>query len=179
MWVLYCFLLLYHHQNTKKVKSRGEVSGSTRKIYRQKGTGGARHGARYAPQFRGGGVAFGPTGEKSSSLKINQKFKKKVLYSIIGEKFQQKQVRVIEKINLVSPKTKEANKLLGILAPQKSHILLILTPKEKNDQTITRSFRNLPTINKISDSQSLNFGEVFNSDYIIFTASAFTELGKS
>src|SRR5688572_25837269 len=87
------------HQNTKKVKSRGEVSGSTRKIYRQKGTGGARHGARYAPQFRGGGVAFGPTGEKSGSLKINQKFKKKVLYSVIGEKLQQKQVRVIEQIN--------------------------------------------------------------------------------
>ncbi|MCE8163536.1 MAG: 50S ribosomal protein L4 [Candidatus Moeniiplasma glomeromycotorum] len=167
------------HQNTKKVKSRGEVKGSTRKIYRQKGTGRARHGARYAPQFRGGGVAFGPTGIKSQPTKVNQKFKKKVLYSIIGEKLQQKQVRVIEKINLASPKTKEANKLLGILAPQKSNILLILTPQEKNDQIITRSFRNLPAINKISDSQSLNFGEVFKSDYLIFTTSAFTELTKS
>src|SRR3954462_628289 len=153
------YYLFNQRQATSKTLSRGEVKGSTRKIYRQKGTGGARHGARYAPQFRGGGVAFGPTGEKSGSLKINQKFKKKVLYSIIGEKLQQKQVRVIEKINLPSPKTKEANKLLGILAPQKSNILLILTPEEKNDQTIIRSFRNLPAINKISDSQSLSFGE--------------------
>src|SRR5579871_2484708 len=72
-------------QSTSKVKSRGEIKGSTRKIYRQKGTGGARHGARNAPQFRSGGVAFGPTGEENYSLKVNNRLKKKVLQSLLGE----------------------------------------------------------------------------------------------
>src|SRR5213078_3208321 len=63
------------HQNTAKVKTRGEVKGSTRKIYRQKGTGGARHGARYAPQFRGGGISFGPTGKENYHCQINKKVK--------------------------------------------------------------------------------------------------------
>jgi len=71
------YYLANQRQGTKKVKTRGEVKGSTRKIYRQKGTGGARHGHRYAPQFVGGGVAFGPTGEENYSLDINKKFKKK------------------------------------------------------------------------------------------------------
>jgi len=164
------------HQATKKVKTRGEVQGSTRKIYRQKGTGGARHGSRYAPQFRGGGVAFGPTGQKAQPLKVNQKFKKKVLGSLIGEKLSQKQACVIEKITLASPKTKEASKLLATLAPQKNKVLLILASQERTDSQITRSFRNLPTITKISDSQGLNLGEVFHSDYLIFTAAAITEL---
>src|SRR3954449_5977031 len=69
------YYLANQRQGTKKVKTRGEISGSTRKIYRQKGTGGARHGHRYAPQFVGGGVAFGPTGEENYSLNINKKFK--------------------------------------------------------------------------------------------------------
>jgi large subunit ribosomal protein L4 len=166
------------HQATKKVKNRGEVTGSTRKIYRQKGTGGARHGSRYAPQFRGGGVAFGPTGQKGTPLKINHKFKKKVLGSLVGEKFRQVQVKVIEKIELASPKTKLASKLLETLTPQKKNILLVLAPQEKNDQKITRSFRNLPSIAKISDSQNLNLGEVINANYLIFTTEALTELGK-
>src|SRR2546423_5866226 len=88
------------HQNTKKVKRRGEVKGSTRKIYKQKGTGGARHGARSAPQFRGGGVAFGPTGQRRGSLKVNQKLKKKVLQSLLGEKIRQQNLIVVDQITL-------------------------------------------------------------------------------
>ncbi|KLL01585.1 MAG: 50S ribosomal protein L4 [Mycoplasmataceae bacterium RC_NB112A] len=166
------------HQGTKKVKTRGEVVGSTRKIYRQKGTGRARHSSRYAPQFRGGGVAFGPTGQKSSPLKINHKLKKKMLCSVISEKFNQKQFRVIEKINLNSPKTKEANQLLNVLAPQKNRILLVLSTEEKKEPQITRSFRNLSSLRQICNSQNLNFWEVFNSDYLIFTTSALTELAE-
>ncbi|CAJ0844884.1 3818_t:CDS:2 [Entrophospora sp. SA101] len=67
--------LANQRQATSKVKSRGEVKGSTRKIYRQKGTGGARHGSRYAPQFRGGGISFGPTGQENYHCQINKKTK--------------------------------------------------------------------------------------------------------
>src|SRR3954467_15402848 len=90
--------LANQRQGTSKVKKRGEVEGSTRKIYRQKGTGGARHGARYAPQFRSGGVAFGPTGEENYSLKINNKLKKKVLQSLLGERMRKKEIFVVDNL---------------------------------------------------------------------------------
>ncbi|MCE8162635.1 MAG: 50S ribosomal protein L4 [Candidatus Moeniiplasma glomeromycotorum] len=166
------------HQATKKVKSRGEVKGSTRKIYRQKGTGGARHGARYAPQFVGGGVAHGPRGWKRKPLKINFKLKKKALQSVLGEKIQQKKISVIDQINLSSPKTKEAVKLLDTLGIEKTNLLLILTPQEKTDSKITSPFRNLPYLNKIRDSKSLNFLEVISSEHLIFTSSALNELAE-
>src|SRR3954463_14990733 len=90
------YYLFNQRQATSKTLSRGEVKGSTKKIYRQKGTGGARHGARYAPQFRGGGVAFGPQGEENYSLGINRKFKKNVLCSLLGEKMGKKEIIVLD-----------------------------------------------------------------------------------
>src|SRR2546421_9266793 len=84
------YYLANRRQGTSKVKSRGEVKGSTRKIYRQKGTGGARHGHRYAPQFVGGGVCFGPSGVKNYKIKINEKELKKALQSHLGEKMRNK-----------------------------------------------------------------------------------------
>ena len=63
------------HQNTSKVKTRGELTRTTRKMYKQKGTGNARHGSRMAPIFVGGGVAHGPTGVQPTNLKLNRKMK--------------------------------------------------------------------------------------------------------
>src|SRR4051812_43857335 len=95
--------LANQRQGTSKVKKRGEVEGSTRKIYRQKGTGGARHGARYAPQFRGGGIAFGPSGEKNYQIQVNKKVKKRALQSILSKKMENKKVIIIKAINLAQP----------------------------------------------------------------------------
>jgi large subunit ribosomal protein L4 len=171
------YYLANQRQGTKKVKSRGEVSGSTRKIYRQKGTGGARHGHRYAPQFRGGGVAFGPTGKENHSLSINKKFKKKVLQSILSEKMRNNQLIVIEKINLNNYKTKEAVNLLDALPTKKSKTLLVLAQEEENKEKITRSFRNLPYIN-VTDSKSMNSLQVLSPGYLLFTHTSFTETEK-
>ena len=109
------YYLANQRQGTKKVKTRGEIRGSTRKIYRQKGTGGARHGHRYAPQFVGGGVAFGPRGIENYSLDINKKLKKKVFQSLLGEKIWNKRLIVIDKLELSNYKTQEAEKLLNNL----------------------------------------------------------------
>src|SRR5205809_878931 len=79
------YYLANQTQGTSKVKTRGEVAGSTRKIYRQKGTGSARHGHRYAPQFRGGGVAFGPRGEKNHHS-LNKKERILAMRVILAEK---------------------------------------------------------------------------------------------
>jgi large subunit ribosomal protein L4 len=167
-------------QATSKVKSRGEIVGSTRKIYRQKGTGGARHGHRYAPQFRGGGVAFGPTGKENYSLKVNAKLKKKVFHSLLSEKMQNKEIIVVDKVNLDAYKTKEAEKFLKILPTKeidRSKTLLVLADNEENKQAITRSFRNLPYVN-ISDSKSINPNQLLLSSYLVFTHSALTETEK-
>src|SRR5947209_20200089 len=86
------YYLFNQRQATSKTKSRGEIRGSTRKIYRQKGTGGARHGARNAPQFRSGGVAFGPRGQSNFFLKVNKKFKDRVFKSILVEKLKEKKI---------------------------------------------------------------------------------------
>lgn len=172
--------LFNQRQATSKVKSRGEIAGSTRKIYRQKGTGGARHGHRYAPQFRGGGVAFGPTGKEVFSLKVNTKLKEKIFCSLLSEKMRNKEIIVIDKVKLEDYKTKEAEKLLRILPTKeiiRAKILLVLANSEENRQAITRSFRNLPYVN-ISDSKSINSNHLLTSNYLVFTHLALTETEK-
>jgi large subunit ribosomal protein L4 len=172
--------LFNQRQATSKVKSRGEIAGSTRKIYRQKGTGGARHGHRYAPQFRGGGIAFGPTGKENFSLKVNTKLKEKIFRSLLSEKMCNKAIIIIDKVKLEDYKTKEAEKFLRVLPTKeiiRAKILLVLANSEENKQEITRSFRNLPYVN-ISDSKSINSNHLLTSNYLVFTHLALTETEK-
>ena len=161
-------------QSTSKVKSRGEIKGSTRKIYRQKGTGGARHGARNAPQFRSGGVAFGPTGEENYSLKINNKLKKKVFQSLLGERMRKKEIFVVDNLTFDNYKTKEAEKFFNTLPIKKSKTLLVLASAEENKAKIIASFRNLPYVN-ISDSKLFNSSQLLSPRYLLFTHSALIE----
>ena len=171
------YYLANQRQSTSKVKSRGEVEASTRKIYQQKGTGGARHGAKSAPQFYGGGVAFGPTGQENYSLKINKKFKNQVFQSLLGEKIQKKQLIVVDNLNLTNYKTKEAEKLLEILSVKKNKTLVVLANKEENKQEIVLSFRNLPYVNT-SDSMSISPNQLLSTNYLVFTRLALTETEK-
>src|SRR4051812_31102208 len=127
-------------QATSKVKDRGEVKGSTRKIYRQKGTGGARHGSRYAPQFRGGGISFGPTGEENYHYQVNKKVKKKALQSILSKKNQAQAVMVIDQINLPVYKTKAANHLLTQLKINDKKLLIIFSTQESQNEAIKKAF---------------------------------------
>ena len=171
------YYLANQRQGTSKVKNRGEVNGSTRKIYRQKGTGGARHGHRYAPQFRGGGVAFGPRGVENHSLNINKKLRKNVFQSLLGEKMRQQGVIVVDKIELENYKTKEAKNFLNSFPSKDQKSLIILGEKEENKEKIIRSFRNLPYIS-VSDSRTVNPSQVLSPHYLIFTQSAFSEVEK-
>jgi len=150
------------------------VIGSTRKIYRQKGTGGARHGHRYAPQFVGGGICFGPSGVKNYKIKINEKELKKVFQSLLGEKMRNKELIVVDKLELDNYKTKEAKKFLNILPTKEAKTLLILAHQEENKEKIIRSFRNLTYIS-ISDSKAVNSNQLLLSSYLVFTHSALAE----
>ena len=95
--------------NTKK---RGEISGSTRKLFQQKGTGRARHGSIRSPLWRGGGVTFGPRNEKDYSKKINKKMRTKALYTVLSQKLRDNEVLFVDALNFDAPKTKDAKAIL-------------------------------------------------------------------
>ena len=103
-------------QGTHKVKERGEITGSTAKIYKQKGMGRARHGSKKVVQFKGGGVVHGPT-PRSHDYKLNSKLKKSAFRALLSTKLREGNIKVIDKLELNKIKTKDLNlkiKKLGI-----------------------------------------------------------------
>ena len=136
------------HAGNSKVKTRGEVEGSTRKIYRQKGTGMARHGARRAPIFVGGGIVHGPIGVKRT-LHLPQKMRRKALKAAISLKAQGGQVAVVESMK-DAKKTKDINTLVSAVIQekglaQKTSVLLVLSDENKNSALLGRNLANIKT----------------------------------
>lgn len=159
--------LANQRQGTLSAKTRGEVKGSGRKIYRQKGTGNARHGDRYAPIFVGGGVAFPPK-PRDFSLKISKKAKKAALFSALTKKFNDNKVIFLKGLEKIKPKTKEGEKVLKEVIPEiggrEIKILLVIPEKTKN---ILLAMRNLKGV-EIILANLINTYTVLKSDKIIF-----------
>ena len=105
--------LVNQRQGTASTKTRGEVRASTRKIYRQKGTGRARHGAITAPIFRGGGIAFGPR-SRTFELKMSKQMRKKALFSALSSKLLENKILVVD-VDSATGKTKEMHKMFAVL----------------------------------------------------------------
>ena len=161
--------LVNQRQGNVKVKTRGEVIGSTRKIYRQKGTGKARHGAIKAPIFVGGGVAHGPK-QKDYNLKFNKKEKKIALFAALSEKLKEKKIFCLEdKALTIKPKTKIFVNFLKKLLLSDKNNLIVLLKMEKNNLIL--AIRNIPGISFI-DVNSLNPYLVLKSNNIIFIESS-------
>jgi len=154
-----------------KVKSRGEIARTTAKWFRQKGTGRARHGARSAPIFVGGGVAHGPTGEQNYQLKLPKKMKKQALFSALSSKFKTNEVLVIKDLEKIEPKTKKMKTILEKLAKD-SKATIILSKKLEN---VSRAARNLKRVN-LSQANQLNPYEVLNGGKLIFMKEAVEKL---
>ncbi len=114
----------HQHQGTSKVKSRGEVKMTTAKMYRQKGTGRARHGAQSAPLFVGGGVAHGPHGVRPERMKLPKKLAKLSLVAALTAQAHAKGVALIENLDKVSGKTKDVTKLFDKINGQNKTLLL-------------------------------------------------------
>lgn len=129
--------LANQRQGNASVKTRAEVIGSRRKIWRQKGTGRARHGDRYAPIFVGGGVAHGPK-PRDFSLKLAKKMKKKALFGALSLKVKEKAVIVAQDLGKIKPKTKEMIKVLANLKLEtknsklKEKALLVVSKDQEN-----------------------------------------------
>ena len=107
--------LANQRMGTASTKNRGEITGSTKKIWRQKGTGRARHGSRKAPIFVGGGVAFGPR-TRDYSLKIPKKMKKAALFSALSFRQNNREIKVVTGLENISPKTKFMAQVIKKLA---------------------------------------------------------------
>ncbi len=163
-----------------KTKSRSEVSGTTKKMWAQKGTGRARHGSAKAPIFVGGGVAHGPRGQQNYKLKMSKKMKRKAFHSILSQFAQQKRIIAIQKISSIPPKTKQADILIKNL--KKTDKLLA---KSKNIALITnkpvvpakRAFRNLPHINLLN-LNSLSVYQLSRQNFLIFSSKAIKGLSQ-
>ena len=152
---------------TAKTKQRNEVTGSTAKIYAQKGTGGARHSSRKAPIFVGGGVAHGPKGKVYRKKKINKKIRKIGLFHLLSQKNKVKSLFIIDDLKNEIKKTKILNNFLIKHKMNNSLIISDKTSKEK----ISKSARNIPNL-KIVDQLGTNAYDLLKYKNVIFTTSS-------
>lgn len=161
--------LVNQRQGNVKVKTRSEVTGSTRKIYRQKGTGKARHGAIKAPIFVGGGIAHGPK-QKDYNLKFNKKERKQALYGALSSRLKENKIFGLdEKALIMKPKTKAIVDFLKELKLIGKNNLMILKKMEKNNLVL--SMRNIENLTFV-DANSLNTYMVLKSSSLIFVENA-------
>jgi len=145
-----------------KVKTRAEVSGSGRKIWRQKGTGRARHGDMYAPIFVGGGVAHGPTGKENFRLKMSRTMKRKALFSSLSSKFQAGEIIAVKGLEKIEPKTKKLVRILEkIVKNGKSTIVL-----PKTLENVSLAGRNISKVS-LAQANLLNTYKVLNAGKLI------------
>lgn len=156
---------------TASTKTRGEVKGSSRKIYRQKGTGRARHGSIRAPIFVHGGVAFGPK-PRDYSLKLPKKMKKKALDSALSAKIKDRGIKIITGLEKITPKTKKMVEILKNLNLNNQKLLIVLPKKEEN---IDRAARNIGGVDMTLANQ-LNTYDVLNATMLLFTKDAIVKV---
>jgi len=153
-------------QSPAKTKRRGEISLSGRKIYRQKGTGRARHGDRKAPIFVKGAKAHGPTGGQNFKRKMAKKMKKKALFSALTSKLKEKEIIVIDKLTEVKPKTKQMVAILEKLKIKTKKTKLTLVLPETLDNVI-RASRNIAGL-ELKQARLLNTYQVLNGGKLVF-----------
>jgi large subunit ribosomal protein L4 len=166
--------LANQRQGNASTKTRGEVDGSTAKIYRQKGTGRARHGSKRAPIFVKGGLVFGPK-PRDFSLSFPQKMKRKALFSALSAKVKDKEVTVIDGLGAIAPKTKVFFAMLQkIGATDKKQKMLFVTAG-KDSALIMRAGRNIQGVSFLPSKQ-INTYEVLVAKRLVVMKDAIDEM---
>lgn len=158
--------LANQRMGTASTKDRGEVHGTTKKVWQQKGTGRARHGSRRAPIFVHGGIAFGPR-PHDFSLKLSKKMKTRALFSALSSKVEGKALRIVAGLEKIEPKTKIMVKTLKNLGISHNEKVLLITPsKESVSDNVYRAARNIEGV-QILNSNTLNAYKVLDNKLII------------
>lgn len=173
--------LLNQREARAKTKRRGEIQASGRKIYRQKGTGRARHGDRKAPIFVKGAKAHGPTGEQNWYCRLNKKMKRKALCSALTSKLKENEIMVVSGLDKIEPKTKEMIKVIKNLKFKTNNSQLlqkatIILPEPWSNPI--RAGRNLANLD-LKQVSLLNTYEVLNAGYLIFAKESLDVLKKT
>jgi large subunit ribosomal protein L4 len=159
--------LASQRQGTHKVKTRAEVQGASRKLHRQKGTGGSRKGNIRNPLYKGGGTIFGPKPHKYD-LKVNRKVKDLARNSALSYKAKENAIVIVEDITLDTPKTKNFMDILDKLKVADKKLMLILP--EANDN-VELSIRNVPSVLGVL-FREMNTYDIVNSEVLVMTESA-------
>ena len=165
--------LAAQRQGTHKVKTRAEVKGASRKLHRQKGTGGSRKGNIRNPLYKGGGTVFGPK-PHGYDIKLNRKVKDLAKISALSSKAKENAIVIVEDINLEAPKTKSFTDILNNLEVFGKKTLFVMP--EYNDN-VYLSYRNVPFV-KGTLLSDMNTYDVVNADVLVLTEGAakiFTE----
>ncbi|MCS6822495.1 MAG: 50S ribosomal protein L4 [Microscillaceae bacterium] len=163
--------LANQRQGTHKSKEKSEVAGSTRKIKRQKGTGGARAGSIKSPIFIGGGRVFGPK-PRDYSFKLNKKVKDLARRSALTYKAKEAQITVVEDFSFEKPKTKDFLKFLQNFSLENTKTLLLLP---ENNRTIYLSSRNLQKAHVLPYNE-INTYAILNAERLIITESSIAKI---
>ena len=153
-------------QGNHKVKNRSEVAGGGRKPWKQKGTGRARQGSIRSPQWRGGGVVFGPT-PRSYSYKLPKKVRRLALRSALSAKVLEENFLVLEGLALNAPKTKDFLKVLKDLSIEKKALFVTA----ELDENVALSARNIPGVTVVS-ATGINVLDLLGHDKIVITKAA-------
>jgi large subunit ribosomal protein L4 len=153
-------------QGNHKVKTRAEVAGGGRKPWRQKGTGRARQGSIRSPQWRGGGIVFGPT-QRSYSYKLPKKVRRLALLSALSTKVRDEEIIVLEGLAFDAPKTKEFTKVLKDLSIDKKALFVTADL----DEAVALSARNIPGISVVT-ANGINVLDLVAHDKLVITKDA-------
>ena len=160
-------------QGTKSTLTRSEVNASKKKLYRQKGTGGARHDERSAPQFDGGGVVFAPK-PRDFSQKINKKMRDIAFSSALSQKIRQNEVFILDEVKFADNKTKSASEFLKTFGLNKRTMILT----DGKDEGVTRATGNIQKVS-CEDVMLLNVAQVVENTYLVFTKDAIKKLEEA
>ncbi|HHM21092.1 MAG TPA: 50S ribosomal protein L4 [Bacteroidetes bacterium] len=174
VWLAVKAYLANQRQGTHKAKERNEVKGSTRKLFRQKGTGNARKGDIKSPLLRGGGRVFGPK-PRDYSQKLNKKVNRLARKSALSDKVAKGQVIVLEDFSFDAPKTSAYAEILNNLKVDDKKTLLVTGDYEKN---VYLSSRNIPRAS-VTRAQDLNTYDILYANTLILSEGAIEQIVKT
>jgi large subunit ribosomal protein L4 len=162
-------------QGTAQAKMRGEVRGGGRKPWRQKGTGRARHGSTRSPLWRGGGVTFGPRGDRDYKKRVPKKMSRKALFMVLSAKAKENLILVLDNLKFEKPKTKQMVEILNKLFLKQGSGLVVLSKIDKN---LILSIRNIAKTDSIQ-AKDLNALDLLSYKYLVISEAGIKKIKET